>query len=50
LIREILACVSGGMLIQRARYFIPPVADSHLTLTLFRQILARINQLTWHPT
>jgi len=33
-----------------ARYFILPLAESHLTRTLFRQILGRIERLAWHPT
>jgi hypothetical protein len=39
-----------GQLIRHARYFILQLAESHLTPTLFRQILGRINRLTWHPT
>src|SRR5207302_3267742 len=51
---------TGGRLIRRARYFVlqlaeshwPKVtlAESHLTGSLFRQILGRIGRLTWHPT
>ncbi len=26
------------------------LAESHLTGSLFRQILGRIGRLTWHPT
>ena len=26
------------------------LAESYLTLTLFRQILGRIERLAWHPT
>ena len=33
---------TGGRLIRHARYFILQLAESHLTPTLFRQILARI--------
>ena len=32
------------------RYFIFQLAESHLTPTLFRQILGRIERLAWHPT
>jgi len=41
---------TGGRLIRHARYFILQLAESHLTPTLFRQILGRIEQLAWHPT
>jgi DDE family transposase len=41
---------TGGRLIRHARYFILQVAESHLTRTLFRQILGRIERLAWHPT
>jgi Transposase DDE domain group 1 len=41
---------TGGRLIRHARYFILQLAESHLTPTLFRQILARIERLAWHPT
>ena len=40
---------TGGRLIRHARYFILQLADSHLTRTLFRQILWRIERLAWHP-
>jgi hypothetical protein len=33
-----------------ARYFILQPAESHLTPTLFRQILGRIERLAWSPT
>ena len=41
---------TGGRLIRHARYFILQLAESHLTSTLFRQILGRIARLGWHPT
>ena len=41
---------TGGRLIRHPRYFILQLAESHLTPTLFRQILARIERLAWHPT
>ena len=41
---------TGGRLIRHARYFILQLAESHLTRTLFRQILGRIERLAWHPT
>src|SRR5713226_2369107 len=41
---------TGGRLIRHARYFVLQLAESYLTLTLFRQILARIERLGWHPT
>ena len=41
---------TGGRLIRHARYFILPLAESYLTGSLFRQILQRVEQLTWHPT
>jgi len=41
---------TGGRLIRHARYFILQLAESHLTRTLFRQILARIERLARHPT
>ena len=31
-------------------HFILQLAESHLTATLFRQILGRIDRLAWHPT
>jgi len=40
----------GGRLIRHARYFTLQLADTYLTRPLFRQIVARIEQLTWHPT
>jgi hypothetical protein len=40
---------TGGRLIRRARYFTLPLAESHLTRLLFRQIVARIERLGWHP-
>ncbi len=36
--------------IRHARYFILQLAESHLTPTLFRQILGRIERLAWSPT
>jgi hypothetical protein len=41
---------TGGRLIRHARYFILQLAESHLTPTLFPQILGRIERLAWHPT
>ena len=41
---------TGGRLIRHARYFILQLAESYLTLTLFRQILGHIERLAWHPT
>jgi len=47
---------TGGRLIRHARYFIfyleegQHLEESHLTSTLFRQILGRIERLAWHPT
>ena len=41
---------TGGRLIQHARYYILQLAESHLTQTLFGQILGRIERLAWHPT
>jgi hypothetical protein len=37
-------------LIRHARYFVLQLAESHLTGSLFRQILGRIGRLAWHPT
>jgi regulation of enolase protein 1 (concanavalin A-like superfamily) len=39
---------TGGRLIRHARYFTLQLAESYLTRTLFRQILARIERLAWH--
>jgi Transposase DDE domain group 1 len=41
---------TGGRLIRHARYFTLQLAENHLTHPLFRQIVARIEQLAWHPT
>ncbi len=41
---------TGGRLIRHARYYILQLAESHLTRTLFGQILGRIERLAWHPT
>ena len=41
---------TGGRLIRHARYFVLQLAESHLTPTLFRQMLGRIERLAWHPT
>jgi len=41
---------TGGRLIRHARYFTLQLAESCLTGSLFRQILARIELLAWHPT
>ena len=40
----------GGRLIQHARYFMLQLAESHLTRSLFRQILGRIERLAGPPT
>ncbi len=41
---------TGGRLIRHARYFTLQLAESYLTRPLFRQIVARIERLGWHPT
>jgi len=41
---------TGGRLIRHARYFTLQLAESYLTRPLFRQIVARIERLAWHPT
>jgi hypothetical protein len=41
---------TGGRLIRHARYFVLQLAESHLTVILFRRIVARIERLAWHPT
>ncbi|TMH84642.1 MAG: hypothetical protein E6H47_11710 [Betaproteobacteria bacterium] len=41
---------TGGRLILHARYFILQLAESHLTPTLFWQILGRIERLAGSPT
>ena len=41
---------TGGRLIRHARYFTLQLAESALTRRLFRQIVARIERLAWHPT
>jgi Transposase DDE domain group 1 len=41
---------TGGRLIRHAHYFTLQLAESYLTGSLFRQILARIERLAWHPT
>ncbi len=41
---------TGGRLIRHARYFVLQLAESHLTRTLFRQILGRIERPAWRPT
>ncbi|HKX03598.1 MAG TPA: transposase [Methylomirabilota bacterium] len=41
---------TGGRLIRHARYFTLQLAESYLTRPVFRQILARIERLAWHPT
>ena len=43
-------CAGCSALIQHARYFILQLVESHLTWSLFRQILQRIERLAWHPT
>jgi hypothetical protein len=39
---------TGGRLIRHARYFTLQLAESYLTGSLFRQILARIERLAWY--
>jgi hypothetical protein len=41
---------TGGRLIRHARYFTLQLAESYLTRLLFRQTIARIERLAWHPT
>jgi len=41
---------TGGRLIRHARYFTLQLAESYLTRPLFRQIVAGIERLAWHPT
>ncbi len=41
---------TGGRLIRHARYYILQLAESHLTQSLFGQILGRIERLAWQPT
>jgi hypothetical protein len=41
---------TGGRLIRHARYLSLQLAESHLTGSLFRQILQRIERRAWHPT
>ena len=41
---------TGGRLIRHARYFVLQLGESHLTGTLFQQIIGRIERLAWHPT
>ena len=41
---------TGGRLIRHARSFILQLAESHLTGSLFRQILQRIERLARPPT
>jgi len=41
---------TGGRLIRHARYFTLQLAENYLTRPLFQQIVARIEQLTWHST
>jgi len=41
---------TGGRLIRHARYFTLQLAESYLTRLLFRQTIARIERLGWHPT
>ena len=41
---------TGGRLIRHARYFVLQLAECHLTSTLFREILGRIERLAGHPT
>jgi hypothetical protein len=41
---------TGGRPIRHARYFVLQLAESHLTGSLFRLILRRIERLAGHPT
>ena len=41
---------TGGRLIRHARYFVLQLAESHLTGSLFQQILGRIGPPRVHPT
>jgi len=41
---------TGGRLVRHARYFTLQLAEHDLTRTLFRQIVARLERLVWHPT
>jgi len=41
---------TGGRLIRHARYFVLQLAESHLTGSLCRQTIERIERLGWHPT
>ncbi len=41
---------TGGRLIRHARYYILQLAESHLTQSLFGQMLQRIERLAWYPT
>ena len=41
---------TGGGLIRHARHVILQLAESYLTQSLFQQMVARIEQLAWHPT
>jgi hypothetical protein len=41
---------TGGRLIRHARYFVLQLAESHLTGSLFRQTLQRIERLAGHTT
>src|SRR5258707_15770577 len=41
---------TGGRLIRHARYFTVQLAESYLTMSLFRKILQRIERLAWRPT
>ena len=43
-------CKTGGRLVRHARYLTLQLAESSLTRPLFRQIVARIGRLVWHPT
>lgn len=40
---------TGGRLVRHARYFTLQLVESFLTRSLFRQIVARIGRLAWHP-
>jgi hypothetical protein len=40
---------TGGRLVRHARYFTLQLAETYLTGVLFRQILACIERLAWHP-
>jgi len=40
---------TGGRISWHVRHFTLQLVEGYLTRLLFRQIVARIEQLTWHP-